>query len=148
MRYLAREFVEDLRAMLANNQPSQLAEMEWKISLGEEGVAIDPQLVQEAFEELIANAFAHGRGKGPLVFEARDAGAAIEFVLREPKIRFEGTTENWGAQPLAKLRRGHYALGLHRARSIFEAHNGSLLTQFDPAASILTTTVALPRADR
>jgi K+-sensing histidine kinase KdpD len=148
MPYQAREFVEDLRAKLASNRPEQSADVEWNISLGEEMIEIDLQLLQEAFEELIANAFAHGRAEGAIAFEARNAGSSIEFVLREPKTQFGGTTEDWGARPLAKLRHGHYALGLHRARSIFEAHHGSLQAQFNPAASVLTTTVALPRAGR
>ena len=147
MRYQAREFVEDLRDKLTLDQPEQSAAVEWKISLGEEIIEIDPQLLQEAFGELFANAFAHGRGNGALVFEARRAGRSIEFVLREPKTKFEGTTEDWGRRPLAKLRHGHYALGLLRARSIFEAHHGSLQAQFDSAASVLTTTVVLPRAN-
>jgi light-regulated signal transduction histidine kinase (bacteriophytochrome) len=142
--YQARDFVEDLRAKLATDQPEQSAAMEWKVSLGKETIEIDPQLLQEAFLELIGNAFAHGRGEGPLVFEARSAEPAIEFVLREPKTKFDGSTEDWGARPLAKLRHSHYALGLYRARSIFEAHHGSIRAQFDPAASVLITTVALP----
>jgi light-regulated signal transduction histidine kinase (bacteriophytochrome) len=148
IRYQAREFVEDLRAKLTHDQPKQSTEMEWQISLGEERIEIDPPLLQEAFQELIANAFAHGRGEGAIVFAAREAGPSIEFVLREPKMKFEETTQDWGARPLAKFRQGHYALGLHRARSIFEAHHGSLQAQFDSAASVLTTTVALPRAAR
>ena len=145
--YQAREFVEDLRARLAVDQPEQSVAVEWKVSLGEETIEIDPPLLQEAFEELIANAFAHGRGEGALVFGACSDGPSIEFVLREPKTQFEGTTEDWGAHPLAKLRHGHYALGLHRARSIFEAHHGSLQAQFNSADSVLTTTVTLPRAN-
>jgi|SRR5947207_1767098 len=145
MTYRAREFVEDLRAKLASDQPEQAAAVGWKISLGEETIEIDPQLLQEAFEELIANAFTHGRGEGALVFEAYGAGPSIEFVLREPKTKFEGTTDEWGARPLGKVRHGHYALGLHRARGIFEAHHGSLQAEFDPATSVLTTTIALPR---
>jgi len=146
MPYQARDFVEDLRAKLATDQPEQSAAMEWKISLGEETIEIDPQLLQEAFLELIANGFAHGRGGGgQLVFETHSAGPAIEFVLREPKTKFEETTDDWGARPLTKLRHGHYALGLQRARSIFEAHHGTFQAQFDPALSALTTRVVLPR---
>jgi K+-sensing histidine kinase KdpD len=148
MPYQARDFVEDLRAKLATGQPEQSAAMNWMVSLGEETIEIDPQLLQEAFLELIGNAFTHGRGEGALFFEARSAGPAIEFVLREPKTKFEETTDDWGARPLTKLRHGHYALGLHRARSIFEAHHGSLQAHFDPAALVLTTTVALPRVAR
>lgn len=144
MRYLAAEFVEDLRAKLALEQPELAGEVEWKSSLGEEALEIDPHLLQEAFLELFCNASQHGRAEGALVFEARREGEAIEFILREPKTKFDGATENWGGRPLGQIRSGHYGLGLFRARSIFEAHHGTLRAQFDPAASTLVTTVALP----
>lgn len=144
MRYLAAEFIEDLQAKLNREQPELAAGMEWKLSLGEEALEIDPHLLQEAFLELLANASAHGRGEGALVFEARREGATVEFVLREPKTKFEGTTENWGERPLGKVRSGHYGLGLYRARGIFEAHHGTLCAQFDSDTSTLVTTVSLP----
>jgi light-regulated signal transduction histidine kinase (bacteriophytochrome) len=144
MRYLAVEFVEDLRARLALDQPELSAEVEWKISLGKEALEIDPQLLQEAFLELFRNASAHGRAEGALVFEARSAGDSFDFTLREPKVRFEGATENWGARPLGQVRHGHYGLGLFRARSIFEAHHGHFQAIFDSAPSVLRTTVTLP----
>ena len=62
---------------------------------------IDPQLLQEAFVELFANAGTHGRAEGPLVFEVRAEGEAIEFDLREPKTQFNGATGKLGARPLA-----------------------------------------------
>ena len=144
MPYQASEFIEDLRAKVARDWPEQAREVEWEICLGDEKIEIDPQLLQEAFAELIGNAFTHGRGQGPLIFEARIVGTSLELILREPKTAFEGVTHDWGARPLGKVRHGHYALGLHRARSIFEAHHGSFEAQFDPAASVLSTTVALP----
>ncbi len=144
MPYLAAEFVEDLRAKLVLEQPELAAEVEWKSSLGEEALKIDPHLLQEAFLELFCNAAAHDREKDVLVFESRRDGESIEFILREPKTKFDGGTENWGERPLRQIRSGHYGLGLFRARSIFEAHHGTLRAQFDPAASTLVTTVALP----
>ena len=144
MRYAAVEFIEDLRAKLALEQPDLSSATDWKISLGNEVLEIDPQLLQEAFVELFANAGRHDRTEGALVFEAHPAGRAVEFILLEPKARFDGTTENWGAHPLKQMRRGHYGLGLFRARSIFEAHHGNLQAKFDPAVSILLTTVSLP----
>jgi K+-sensing histidine kinase KdpD len=144
MRYLAAEFVEDLRAKLTLERPELAAEVEWKSSLGGEALEIDPHLLQEAFLELFDNASAHGRAEGALGFEAHRAGKAIEFILREPKTKFDGTTENWGGRPLSDIRSGHYALGLFRARGIFAAHHGTLRAQFDPAAATLVTTVALP----
>jgi K+-sensing histidine kinase KdpD len=144
MVYLAAEFLEDLRAKLGLEKPELATEVEWKNSLGEEALEIDPHLLQEAFLELFCNAAAHERGEGALVFESRREGESIEFILREPKTNFDGETENWGGRPLRQIRSGHYGLGLFRARSIFEAHHGTLRAQFDPAASSLVTAVSLP----
>lgn len=144
MGYLAAEFVEDLRAKLRLEQPELAAAVEWKSSLGEEALEIDPYLLQEGFLELFSNATAHERGEGAIVFEARRNGEAVEFILREPKTKFERTTEDWGGHPLARIRSGHYGLGLFRARGIFEAHHGTLQAEFDPAISSLVTTVTLP----
>ena len=147
MPYEAAEFVEDLRAGLALDQPEEAAAIEWNISLAKETIDIDPQLLQSAFVELFTNAGTHGRAEGALVFEARRVGKSVEFSLREPKTQFKGATGDWGVRPLGQIRHGHYALGLFRARSIFEAHHGTFRAQFDPAASVLVTTVSLPCSD-
>ena len=144
MTYQAGELVEDLRAKLEREQTEDAAAIEWQISLGAESVAIDPQLLLGAFAELFRNAFTHGRAEGPIAFEVRGAGDAVEFTLREPKTKFDGATENWGMRPFEHVRHGHYGLGLFRARSIFEEHHGTLRAQFDSAASVLVTTVSLP----
>ncbi len=145
MRYLASEFVEDVRAKLGMEKPEEATAVEWKTSLGEEAFEVDPHLIQEAVLELFANAFAHERAGGSIIFESRPAGQEIEFVLREPKTKFEKTTKNWGSSPLTQMRSGHYGLGLYRARRIFEAHHGTLQAQFDPEKATLSTTVSLPR---
>ncbi len=144
MPYKAAEFVEDLRAKVTALHPEKGAEIEWRVSLGEERFEIDAQLLLEAFDELFVNALAHSRGQGSLVFEASLADSSLVFRLREPKTKWSGSTENWGAQPLAALRHGHYGLGLFRARGIFEGHHGTLQAKFDPAPSALVTTVTLP----
>jgi K+-sensing histidine kinase KdpD len=144
MAYLASEFVADLRTKLGLEKPELAAEVEWNNSLGQEALEIDPYLLQEAFLELFCNAAVHDRGEGALIFESRRESKSIEFILREPKTKFDGETENWGGRPLRQIRSGHYGLGLFRARSIFEAHHGTLRAQFDPAASSLVTEVSLP----
>jgi signal transduction histidine kinase len=144
MPYAATEFVEDLRASLVLAAAEEAAGIQWKVSLGDEKIGADPLLLQEAFLELFRNAFAHDRSRGPLVFEVRAAGKKVEFTLREPKAKFEGPTDDWGQRPLGRVRHGHYSLGLFRARGIFEAHHGMLRAQFNPAASVLVTTVQLP----
>jgi light-regulated signal transduction histidine kinase (bacteriophytochrome) len=143
MGYLAAEFVEDLQAKLVLEEPELAAEVEWKNSLGSEVMEIDPYLLQEAFLELFRNASAHDRGEGALIFESRPHDGALEFILREPKTKFERSTEDWGQRPLARICSGHYGLGLFRARGIFEAHHGTLQAEFDPATSSLITTVRL-----
>ena len=110
-----------------------------------ETLEIDPQLLLEAFAELFANAFCNERGEGAArLRRTRGRRPNCVFTLREPKAAAIASTENWGESPLAQLRHGHYALGLFRARSIFEAHHGTFQAQFDSAASVLVTTVTLP----
>ena len=146
MPYPALEFAEDLRAKINADHPQEAAQIEWQLSLGAEPIEIDPQLLLDAFAELFNNAFAHDRGEGPLVFGAEADRSLLTFTLREPKSQPVETNKSWGARPLGQLRHGHYALGLFRARSIFEAHHGTFQARFDPALSVLTTTVVLPRA--
>ena len=62
---------------------------------------IDPQLLQEAIIELFANAFRHDAATVRLP-EARIDKNRFLFTLREPKVYFELSTENWGQKPLEK----------------------------------------------
>jgi K+-sensing histidine kinase KdpD len=145
MSYAAKEFVEDLESKLANVEPELAPMVDWRNSLGAEAFEIDPQLLQQAFLELFANAARHDRTEDRLTFEGRPSGDAIELRLCEPKTKFEGSTENWGERPFQSIGHSHYGLGLFWARGIFQAHHGTLQAQFDPAASVLVTTVCLPR---
>jgi len=145
MSYLASEFVEDLRAKLEQDRSTEAKTVEWESSLNAEAFEIDPQLLQAALLELLENAFTHSRGRGSIKFSAEANSEAIEFRITEPKERFEQPVENWGSQPLLNIRDGHYGLGLFRARSILEAHYGTLRAEFDPGAEVFTTTICLPR---
>ena len=142
--YPAADFVEDLRAKLTLAQPEQSAAIEWNTSLGQEMLEIDPQILMEAFVELLTNADLHGRGQGPLVFGAHAHNGTVEFILREPKTSFNGPTDDWGTRPLQHIGKEHYGLGLFRARRIFEAHDAQYRVHFDPATSTLETNVSLP----
>ena len=142
--YPASEFVEDLRAKLEETHPDEAKKVEWQNSLGAEPIEVDPQLLETAFLELFENAFRHERAEGTISFAAHAAGDSVEFNLREPKQRFEHHTENWGRTPLIRIQHGHYGLGLFRARSIFEAHHGTLRAQFDSRSAVFSTTVCLP----
>jgi K+-sensing histidine kinase KdpD len=142
--YRASDFVEDLRKKIAREFPTKSAEIGWDVQPGNAVLNIDPQLLQEAIVELFANAFRHDPGKGALAAEARIDKNRFLFTLREPKIRFELSTENWGREPLRKVTHGHYGLGLNRVRAILEAHGGEMHAQYKPKASALVTVLILP----
>jgi K+-sensing histidine kinase KdpD len=144
--YRASDFVEDLRKAIAHEFPKESAEITWNVQAGDAMLNVDPQLLQRAFSEVFANAFQHDRGKGALVAAAGIDGKRFVFTLREPKARFESSTENWGREPFRKITRGHYGLGLNRVRVIMGAHGGEMHAQYDPKGSTLLTTLTLPLA--
>jgi len=144
--YRASDFVEDLRKTIGHEFPKESAEITWDIQGGNAMLNVDPQLLQQAFSEVFANAFQHDRGKGALIAAARIDGTRFVFTLREPKARFESSTENWGREPFRKITRGHYGLGLNRVRIIMEAHGGEMHAKYDPKGSTLLTTLTLPQA--
>jgi K+-sensing histidine kinase KdpD len=144
MSYHAADFIEDLRQKISSELPKESASIEWSTQLGEEMLQIDPQLLQEAVMELFMNARQHNRGEGKLSFVAKTEADHLVLTLHEPKKTFDLPTENWGQQPLHKIGRGHYGLGLHRARVIIEAHESQLKAHYDSANSMLITTITLP----
>ena len=144
MPYRAVDFVEDLRQKFAHDFPQESAAVNWDIQPGDAALNVDPQLLQQALLELFANAFQHQRGQGPLAATAKIDNDRFVFTLREPKARFELSTENWGREPLRKISQGHYGLGLNRVRVIVEAHGGELHAHYDPTESVLLTTITLP----
>ena len=142
--YPAADFVEDLREKINRDFSAETAEINWNVQLGDAMLNVDPQLLQETFIELYANAFRHNRGKGVLVATAKIDNNQFLFTLEEPKARFDLPTEDWGREPLRKISQGHYGLGLNRVRAIVEAHGGELYAQHDPEHSTLITRLSLP----
>ena len=144
MSYRAADFVDDLREKIEAEHPRETGSIDWNVQLGNENLWIDPQLVQDALLEVFTNAFNHERGEGNLSVDARVEGDEFIFELREPKKTFAALTENWGRQPLLKVGRGHYGLGLHRVRVIIEAHQGQLQARYVSATSSLHTRITMP----
>ena len=144
MPYRTSDFVEDLRQRIAKDFSAESGAIKWEGQTGDALFEIDPQLLQRAFIELFTNAFQHERGKDSLSAVAKIDKGKFVFTLREPKAGFQLPTENWGRQPLGKVRQGHYGLGLNRVRAILEAHGGDLRAQYDSTASALVTTITLP----
>jgi K+-sensing histidine kinase KdpD len=141
--YQAAEFLADMRTKISRDFPNEGDQITWDVKV--DGMLnVDPQLFQEVFAELFANAFCHGRGKGPLLASARVENDRLLFSLHEPKAAFDAVTKNWGREPLRNISQRRYGLGLNRVRAIVEAHGGQLLAQYDPKASALVSTVTLP----
>jgi K+-sensing histidine kinase KdpD len=142
--YPAGEFVTDMRTQIERSFPKEHHEITWDVQLQDGMLNVDPQLLQEVFVELFANAFQHDRGRGALVAKARISDGRFLFSVCEPKAVFSSDTRNWGREPLRNIIQRHYGLGLNRARSIMQAHGGELQAQYDPDATTLVSTVKLP----
>ena len=142
--YRALDLVQDLRSKIERDLAQESREISWKIQVGDEMLNVDPQLLEQAFIEIFSNAFQHGRGKGPLVATAENENNRFVFTIREPKVQFALSTENWGREPLRRTSHRHYGLGLHRAGEIMAAHGGALHAKYDGNASTLITTLTLP----
>jgi light-regulated signal transduction histidine kinase (bacteriophytochrome) len=141
--YPSADFLADMRAQIRRNFPNESDQITWAVKV--DGVLnVDPQMFQEVFAELFANAFLHDRGNGPLLASASIKNDQFVFSLHEPKAGFDSATQNWGRQPLRKITQRHYGLGLNRIRAIIEAHGGELWAQYDQKAAALVSTVTLP----
>jgi K+-sensing histidine kinase KdpD len=142
--YRAPEFLADMRTEIERKFSNKSDEINWNVQVQDVMLRVDPQLLQEVFVELFANAFQHDRGNGALLANARIDNDRLLFTLHEPKPAFDSATQNWGREPLRNISQRHYGLGLNRVRAIVEAHGGRLWAQYDPKASALVSTVTLP----
>lgn len=141
--YQATEFLTDMRTEIRRKFSNESDEITWDVRLKDGILNVDPQLLEEVFVELFANAFRHDRG-GALLARAEISDNRFLFTLHEPKAAFDSATQNWGREPLRRISQRHYGLGLNRVRAIVEAHGGELQAEYDPKASALMTTVRLP----
>jgi signal transduction histidine kinase len=142
--YRAPEFLADMRAEIDRKFSNQRGEINWSVQLPDVVLHIDPQLLQEVFVEIFANAFQHDRGNGALLVNVSIDNDRFQFTLHEPKPAFDSATQDWGRKPLQNISQRHYGLGLNRVRAIVEAHGGQLQAHYDPKASALVSTVTLP----
>jgi K+-sensing histidine kinase KdpD len=142
--YRASDFVEDLRVKIGTEFPKQADAVTWKTDTQDANMATDPLLTQEALLEVFSNAFENRTEGASLSFIARTEGDTLVFTLYEPKAQFDLPTDNWGREPLRYVNRGHYGLGLNRARTIIEGHGGKIRAHYDPGESKLITNISLP----
>lgn len=144
--YSALDFVEDIKQKLSKDLPDAAPKVSWDLELGNQKLQIDPIMAQQAVLELFANAFHHEKNVQEIKAKAYVDGGDFVFELREPKAKFELSTENWGREPLRRLSHGHYGLGLNRVRLVMEGHGGSFTADYDRASSTLVSKITLPIA--
>ena len=144
--YGVGHLVEDLKKKVITEFPKQADSVTWKAEISDAEMPVDPQLLSDALLEVFQNAFEH-QEKGPsLHFNATTEDGNLVLTLYEPKAEFQLATDKWGLEPLRHVNRGHYGLGLNRARTIVEGHGGKLLARYDSAESKLITSIILPLA--
>ena len=144
MPYGAPVFLEDLQQKVQSDFAADAGAFEWEVRVRSGMLNIDPQLLQQAMIELLSNALRHGRGEGRIAVTAEVKRNELTLTVSEPKKAFDESTEEWGREPFKNVKHGHYGVGLHRARSIIEAHGGELTASYDSAGGALVTIVTLP----
>jgi K+-sensing histidine kinase KdpD len=144
MPYGGPVFIEDLQQKVQSEFAADAGVFDWDVRVKSGMLNIDPQLLQQALLELLSNSLRHDRGDGKIAISAEASDGKLILTLREPKSGFNGSTEQWGREPFHNVKHGHYGIGLHRARSIIEAHGGELHANHDSAAGALVTIVRLP----
>lgn len=147
MPYGAPVFLEDVQQKVQSEFADDVAAFEWDVRVASGMLNIDPQLLQQALLELLSNALRHDRADGKISISAKAGEGELTLTIREPKSAFDGTTAQWGREPFKYVKHGHYGIGLHRARSVIEAHGGELNATYDDAGGALVTTVTLPIFD-
>src|ERR1043166_2247212 len=68
--YRASEFLADMRTEIERKFSNKSDEINWNLQVEDVMLRVDPQLLQEMFVELFANAFLHDRGNGALLANA------------------------------------------------------------------------------
>lgn len=144
IRYRCANLIEDVKQRL--DSLGKRDATEWDVQAGDAEIEIDPQLLQEALLELFTNAFLYRSGEEVMLAIAKIENGKFSFTLREPKKEFDADTRNWGRQPLRKVGRGRYGLGLNRVRMIVEANDGSFNAKYDAKASALLSRIVIPLA--
>lgn len=144
--YSANIFVEDLRDRLTRIFPEQMPSVEWKVSVGEEMISVDLEMIFSTIAEVFKNAFQFREAGQPISASVFAENGRVVLEVEEGKTTVPSDPSTWGREPFVSTRRGGYGLGLFRARRILELHGGEIVASHDSARARLTTRVSLPVA--
>lgn len=140
--YGGRDFFDDWRGGLALKEPEVAGRcvFEREDFFGE--VVVDPQMAFEALNELVGNAVAFSAEDAEVrVLFGEESGAGTVRIFQRCAVRPPGM-EGWGREPFLSTRRGHYGLGLFRARRVLEGMGAVLGFWFDEAGKGLVSSVS------
>jgi signal transduction histidine kinase len=144
VKYSARMFMEDFRHRLEKLAPEESPAVEWTVSLREESISVDLEMLSRALMEFFRNGQQFRENGGPMEARVRARDNWLEMELRERKSSVSSPPETWGLEPLVSTRRGGFGMGLFYARQVLEVHGGEVVATFDPEAKQLTTRLSLP----
>jgi signal transduction histidine kinase len=138
--------IEDLRSRMLSSKPEAEPRLLWNVEDEDANIYVDPTLALEVFFELTDNALAfstHDSSVSVGVFrdESDDFKWCFEQGMKDPPSH----PDQWGRVPFLSARRGHYGLGLFRARRIVDAHKGAIEFSHDRQTERFSTVVRFPR---
>lgn len=144
--YPAAHFVEDLQARLRKLERYSDARFTWKTGSLDGDLQVDFDAMADAAAEIFENALLFSRTD--TFIEVWAATEKNEFVLRliQPQPAPVTDPENWGRLPFISSKRGHYGVGLYRARRLIAAHSGALNIEFH--SEQLICSIRLPLSTR
>ena len=145
--YEARILVEDFCDRMAKRESDFATGVQWTVTLGDENIEIDIEMIFAAFAEIFFNAFQNREGSDPIQASASLEGGKFLLRVSETKVGVPSDPTFWGKEPFVSTRRGAYGLGLFRARGIIAAHGGEYTVAHDPERALLVTRVMLPLAN-
>jgi signal transduction histidine kinase len=145
--YSARIFVEDLQDRLVKQHPDHAPQVRWEVTLKEESIAVDLEMIFTAIAEVLKNAFSFREAGGEIAARVFAEGGRFVLEITEPKSTVPSPPEAWGREPFASTRRGGYGLGLFRSRQLLAAHGGDLQFSHDSGRNLLSSRISLPLAD-
>ncbi len=139
----AADLLEIIKEKVVKNHPLDRNDR-WQTDGGATTMQVDIYLLADAIVELVTNAF-QSREKGrPIEVISRVEDDTYKIEIFETKQARPEELETWGGSPFARVRRGHYGLGLFFAARIIAAHGASIERSFHSSSSILRTSIGLP----
>jgi signal transduction histidine kinase len=136
--------LEDFRERFEKQWPADRPAMEWEVTLGEEIICADIEMIFGALLECCRNALHFHEGDEPIRIRASASAGQLLVELKEKRSAVEIPLESWGKEPFSSTRRGGYGLGLFYTAQILAVHGGGVEFAHDGASATLTTRVTLP----